>query len=132
RGAAGESDLFELFKKPVADACPARAGAIAKQVARKHGRAQADAGRVVTQLKLSRLRPRDEEAAMGSLFAMRRANGDWFALDDRGRFRVPVFSSQSDGMLARVSHWGVQLFKPVALDGRALEELVPAGGVGDT
>jgi len=69
---------------------------------------------------------------MDSLFAMRRANGDWFALDDRGRFRVPVFSSQSDGMLARVSHWGMLLFKPVALDGRALEELVPAGGVGDT
>ena len=74
----------------------------------------------------------DEGAEMDSLFAMRRANGDWFALDDRGRFRVPVFSSQSDGMLARVSHWGMLLFKPVALDGRALEELVPAGGVGDT
>jgi hypothetical protein len=70
---------------------------------------------------------------MGSLFAMRRANGDWFALDDRGRFRVPVFSSQWDGMLARVSHWGMQMFKPVALDGRALGELVPAaGGAGET
>ena len=69
---------------------------------------------------------------MGGLYAMRRANGDWFALDDRGRFRVPVFSSQWDGMLARVSHWGMRLFKPVALDGRALEELVPAGGVGET
>ena len=69
---------------------------------------------------------------MGSLFAMRRANGDWFALDDRGRFRVPVFSSQWDGMLARVSHWGMRLFKPVALDGRALDELVPANGVDDT
>jgi len=69
---------------------------------------------------------------MGGLYAMRRANGDWFALDDRGRFRVPVFSSQWDGMLARVSHWGLRLFRPVALDGRALEELVPAGGGGDT
>jgi hypothetical protein len=69
---------------------------------------------------------------MSSLYAMRRANGDWFALDDRGRFRVPVFSSQWDGMLARVNHWGMRLFQPVALDGRALEELVPAGGVGDT
>jgi hypothetical protein len=69
---------------------------------------------------------------MSSLYAMRRANGDWFALDDRGRFRVPVFSSQWDGMLARVSHWGMQLFKPVALDGRALGELVPAGGAGET
>ena len=69
---------------------------------------------------------------MSSLYAMRRANGDWFALDDRGRFRVPVFSSEWDGMLARVSNWGMRLFKPVALDGRAIEELVPADGVGDT
>ncbi len=69
---------------------------------------------------------------MSSLYAMRRANGDWFALDDRGRFRVPVFSSQWGGMLARVSHWGMRLFKPVALDARALEELVPADGVGET
>src|SRR5437763_8415531 len=70
--------------------------------------------------------------AMSSLFAMRRANGDWFALDDRGRFRVPVFSNQWDGMLARVSNWVMQLFKPVALDGRALGELMPADGVSET
>jgi len=38
---------------------------------------------------------------MSSLYAMRRANGDWFALDDSGRFRVPVFSSQRGGMLTR-------------------------------
>ena len=69
---------------------------------------------------------------MGSLFAMRRANGDWFALDERGRFRVPVFSSQWDGMLARVNHWGMRLFKPVALDVRALGELVPADGLSET
>src|SRR5215212_2179518 len=69
---------------------------------------------------------------MSSLYAMRRANGDWFALDDRGRFRVPLFGSHRGGMLARVSHRGMWLFKPVALDARALEELVPAGGVGET
>ena len=69
---------------------------------------------------------------MSSLFAMRRANGDWFAIDDRGRFRVPVFSNQWDGMLARVSNWVMQLFKPVALDGRALGELMPADGVSET
>ena len=63
---------------------------------------------------------------------MRRANGDWFALDDRGGFRVPVFSNQWDGMLARVSNWVMQLFKPVALDGRALGELMPADGVSET
>jgi hypothetical protein len=69
---------------------------------------------------------------MSSLYAMRRANGDWFALDDRGRFRVPVFSSRWGGMLARMSHWGMRLFTPVALDARALAELVPADGVGET
>jgi hypothetical protein len=63
---------------------------------------------------------------------MRRANGDWFALDDSGRFRVPVFSSQRGGMTARAGHWGMLLFKPVALDTRALEELVPADGAGAT
>ncbi len=68
---------------------------------------------------------------MATMYAMRRANGDWFALDDHGRLRVPVFSSQWDGMLARVDNWGMSLFKPVALDGRKLRELVPADGVGD-
>jgi len=69
---------------------------------------------------------------MNNLFAMRRANGDWFALDDRGRFRVPLFSSRLGGMLARVNHWGMRLFQPTPLDGAALEEMVPAGGVGET
>jgi hypothetical protein len=63
---------------------------------------------------------------------MQRANGDWFALDDRGRFRVPVFSSRQGGLMARVSNWGMRLFKPVALDARALRELVPADGAGET
>ena len=69
---------------------------------------------------------------MSNLYAMRRANGDWFALDDSGRFRVPLFSSQQGGLMARVNHWGLRLFKPVALDVRALGELVPADGVGET
>lgn len=69
---------------------------------------------------------------MGSLFAMQRANGDWFALDDRGRFRVPVFSSQQGGMMARVNHWGLRLFKPTALDAGALGKLVAPDGAGDT
>ena len=69
---------------------------------------------------------------MSSLFAMQRANGDWFALDDHGRFRVPLFSSQQGGLMARVNNWGMRLFKPVALDEGALAEMVPAGGVGQT
>jgi hypothetical protein len=69
---------------------------------------------------------------MNDMYAMRRANGDWFALDDRGRFRVPVFSSPQGGLMARINHWGMRLFKPVALDARSLGELVPADGVGET
>jgi hypothetical protein len=69
--------------------------------------------------------------AMSNLYAMRRANGDWFSLDDRGRFRVPVFRSSHDGMSARADHWGMLLFKPVALDGRALGDLVTPDGAGD-
>jgi hypothetical protein len=69
---------------------------------------------------------------MSSIFGMQRANGDWFALDDRGRLRMPLFSSVRDGMLARGSHWGMMLFKPVALDTLALKELVPADGVSET
>lgn len=65
------------------------------------------------------------------MYAMQRANGDWFALDDHGLLRVPVFSSVVDGMRARVDVWGLRLFKPVALDERKLKELVPAGGVGE-
>ena len=68
---------------------------------------------------------------MSNLYAMQRANGDWFALDDHGRFRLPLFSSKWDGMKARESHWGMQLFKPVALDARTIKELVPADGVSD-
>lgn len=63
---------------------------------------------------------------MGSLYAMRRANGDWFALDARGGFRVPVFRSIRDGVLACVSHTGMLLFRPAALDEYALGDLVPA------
>lgn len=69
---------------------------------------------------------------MSGLFAMQRANGDWFALDDRGRFRVPVFSTRQGGLMARVGNWGMRLFKPVALDVRALGELVAPGGAGET
>lgn len=69
---------------------------------------------------------------MSGLFAMQRANGDWFAFDDGGRFRVPVFSSERGGLMARVTSWGMRLFKPVALDGRALGELVPPDGVSET
>ena len=66
-----------------------------------------------------------------TMYAMQRANGDWFALDRHGRLRVPVFGCHRDGMMARADNRGMSLFKPVALDGRSLKELVPADGAGE-
>lgn len=60
---------------------------------------------------------------MKTLFAMRRANGDWFALDDQGSFRVPVFHSGGEAMLARSRHTGMECFRPVALDAAAFKNL---------
>lgn len=60
---------------------------------------------------------------MKTLFAMRRANGDWFALDDQGSFRVPLFHSSGDAMLARSRDTGMECFKPVVLDAAAFENL---------
>jgi hypothetical protein len=60
---------------------------------------------------------------MKTLFAMRRANGDWFALDDQGSFRVPVFHSSGEAMLARSRETGMECFRPVALDTAAFRNL---------
>jgi hypothetical protein len=62
---------------------------------------------------------------MRRMYAMQRANGDWFAFADRGRLRVPVFGSSSDAMQARARNSGMMLFKPIVLDERALNDLAP-------
>ena len=65
---------------------------------------------------------------MSAIYAMRRANGDWFAFEGRGRFRVPLFRSSHDAMMAGLRNSGMLLFRPVALDAHLLKEMVPAGG----
>jgi len=65
---------------------------------------------------------------MSDIYAMQRANGDVFALDDRGRFCVPLFHSSRDAMTARLRNADMLVFKPVALDARLLRELRPKGG----
>ena len=65
---------------------------------------------------------------MGTIYAMQRANGDWFALEQRGGFRVPVFSSNREAMQARAFNVEMLVFKPVLVDERALEDLAPTGG----
>ena len=60
---------------------------------------------------------------MTSLVAMRRANGDWYALDDDGRYRVPVFQNAGDAMLARTQDPGMECFRPVVLDEASFKNL---------
>jgi hypothetical protein len=62
---------------------------------------------------------------------MRRANGDWFALEGHGRLRVPLFHSSHDATMARLRNFGMLLFKPVSLDARLLKEIVSAGAGSD-
>ena len=62
---------------------------------------------------------------------MRRANGDWFALEGHGRFCVPLFLSSHDALMSRLRNFGMLLFDPVALDAKLLKEVAPAGPGGD-
>lgn len=59
---------------------------------------------------------------------MRRANSDWFALDDNGSFRVPIFHSISSAMTARMHDPGMECFRPVLLDGPAFMDLTTTDG----
>jgi len=61
---------------------------------------------------------------MSDIFAMRRANGDWFALDDGGRLCLPVFHSSHDAFMARLRTAEMLLFSPIALDAGLLSEIV--------
>ena len=60
------------------------------------------------------------------IYAMRRANGDWFVLEDHTRLVVPLFHSSHDGMMARLRNFEMLLFEPVALDAQLLEQVAPA------
>jgi hypothetical protein len=54
---------------------------------------------------------------MTDIFAMRRANGDWFALEDKPRLCVPIFHSAHDAFMARLRTVEMLLFSPVAQSG---------------
>ena len=54
---------------------------------------------------------------------MQRANGDWFAIRDSGRFRVPLFPTHSEAMEARSFNVEMLVFKPALIDERALKDL---------
>ena len=64
---------------------------------------------------------------MTEIYGMRRANGDWFALERHGRLRVPLFHSTDEALMARLRNFGMLLFEPVALDAKLLETIAPGG-----
>ncbi|CAN5442974.1 hypothetical protein BH20ACI3_BH20ACI3_19600 [soil metagenome] len=59
---------------------------------------------------------------MSSMYAMQRANGDWFAVSDDGRLHVPVFRSSGEAWRGHWRNAEMMLFKPVVLDERALKD----------
>jgi hypothetical protein len=65
---------------------------------------------------------------MSDIYGMRRANGDWFALKDHERMRVPLFHSSHEAMMARLRNFGMLLFEPVAVDAGLLRDIAPEGG----
>src|SRR6185436_4048161 len=65
---------------------------------------------------------------MCDIFAMQRANGDWFALDHHGGLCVPLFHSIHDAMMARLHNFGLLLFKPVVVDALFLKKIAPLPG----
>ena len=68
---------------------------------------------------------------MTDIYVMQRANGDLFALDHYGRFRVTLFHSRVDAMTARSRNGDMLLFKPGVIDARLLKEIAPKAGRND-
>jgi hypothetical protein len=60
---------------------------------------------------------------VSNLYAMRRANGDWFTLEDDGKLLVPVFHSSHDAFMARLRTVEMLVFSPIELDLRLLNEI---------
>ena len=58
-----------------------------------------------------------------SLFGMQRANGDWFAIKEPSRFRVPLFSSVSEAKATRAFNVDLLVFSPALFDERALKQV---------
>ena len=64
---------------------------------------------------------------MGDIYAMRRANGDWFAEEVNGRLHLPLFHTVHDAFMSRLRNFGMLFFQPVAFNARMLEQLDSKG-----
>ena len=58
-----------------------------------------------------------------NLYGMQRANGDWFAIREPSRFRVPLFSSVDEAKSARAFNIELLVFSAALFDERALKQL---------
>src|ERR1041384_6650867 len=58
-----------------------------------------------------------------SLYGMQRANGDWFAIKEPLRFRVPLFSSMREAADVRAFNVEMLVFSPMIFDEHALKQV---------
>jgi len=58
-----------------------------------------------------------------SLYGMQRANGDWFAIREPSRFRVPLFSNVDEAKAARAFNVELLVFSAALFDQRALKQV---------
>jgi hypothetical protein len=58
-----------------------------------------------------------------NLFGMQRANGDWFAIREPSRFRVPLFSSVDEARATRAFNVDLLVCRAVLFDERALKQV---------
>ena len=58
-----------------------------------------------------------------SLYGMQRANGDWFAIKEPLRFRVPLFSSMREAVDVRAFNVEMLVFSPTIFDEHALKQV---------
>lgn len=65
---------------------------------------------------------------MGDIYALRRANGDWFASEVNGRFQLPLFRTVQHAFMSRLRNLGMRLFQPVTFNARMLEHLDSTSG----
>ena len=66
---------------------------------------------------------------MREIYAMQRANGDYFSEDIKGRQQVPLFHSVHAALMSRLRNFGMLLFKPVTFDARLLKQFeLKSGG----
>jgi hypothetical protein len=54
---------------------------------------------------------------------MQRANGDWFAIREPLRFRVPLFPNVNEAKAARAFNVELLVFSPAQFDERALKQV---------